>query len=77
MKKITLLAIAITAIGFTSCKKDRTCTCTEISNGQTGTYSYTIKEESKKTAKDVCTKITTTETSGNTVTTSSTDCKLS
>jgi hypothetical protein len=28
MKKITLFAVAVIAISFASCKKDRTCTCT-------------------------------------------------
>jgi len=28
MKKITILAVAVLAISFASCKKDRTCTCT-------------------------------------------------
>lgn len=31
MKKITLFAAAVLAVSFTSCKKDHTCTCTEVS----------------------------------------------
>lgn len=31
MKKITLFIAVIAAAGFTSCKKDRTCTCTTTS----------------------------------------------
>lgn len=30
MKKITISALAITALFFASCKKDRTCSCTSI-----------------------------------------------
>ena len=29
MKKITIIAVAALAISFASCKKARTCTCTE------------------------------------------------
>jgi len=77
MKKITLLAVAALAISFTSCKKDRTCTCTNISsNGNTTTETITIKEESKKTAKDFCYKSTNVSTSGSTTSNSSSDCKL-
>lgn len=35
MKKITLIAIALSTLSFISCKKDRTCTCTSTPTSQT------------------------------------------
>jgi hypothetical protein len=35
MKKITLLAVVALAVAFTSCKKDRTCKCTQTPVSQT------------------------------------------
>ncbi|MBI3520834.1 MAG: hypothetical protein HY062_15965 [Bacteroidetes bacterium] len=70
MKKITLLAVAFTALTFASCKKDRTCTCkttttSEITNytgggSSTGSNFGTTEDKtvmtkvSKKTAKTNC-----------------------
>lgn len=35
MKKITLLAVVALAVAFTSCKKDRTCKCTQTPVSET------------------------------------------
>jgi hypothetical protein len=55
MKKITLLAVACVAISLASCKKDRTCTCTNTSTqpdyygpGVSTKTETTIYKESKK-----------------------------
>jgi hypothetical protein len=55
MKKIAL--IAVLAISIASCKKDRTCTCTDTyttSSGSTqvDTYEVTVKKVTKAQAKD-------------------------
>lgn len=69
MKKITLFAFAIAALSFASCKKARTCTCTNTVSKTTtypnGTvdndpsYSYSdafvsTTKLSKKSAKGLC-----------------------
>jgi hypothetical protein len=53
MKKLLLSSIVVVALLSTSCKKDRTCTCTTSGSGLNATSSYTIKETKKK-AKDAC-----------------------
>jgi len=80
MKKITLLAVALVAISFASCKKERECECTttSTSGSTTGTSTYTVKyaKISKGDAKTVCSK--TSHVSTNTAGSSSfiTDCKI-
>ena len=57
MKKITLLSIALIAISVASCKKDRTCSCTETDNsvGATTTeYKVVYKKVTKGSAKAAC-----------------------
>lgn len=54
MKKITLLAVALVAISFASCKKDYTCECTSTVLGLSATASTTI-HDTKSKAKDACT----------------------
>ena len=66
MKKITILAVAALAISFASCKKDRTCTCTDsttttvtTSSGSTTTTSNggdsrTFSKVSKKAGRVYC-----------------------
>jgi hypothetical protein len=58
MKKIApILAIALLAAGFTSCKKKYTCECKVTINGVTTTASATDTEKkSKKDAKAACDK---------------------
>jgi hypothetical protein len=57
MKKIAILSIAFVAITFASCKKERTCTCSTISN-EPGSVSsektIVYKKISKKDAKAAC-----------------------
>lgn len=81
MKKITILAVALVAISFASCKKERTCECTSTSTSgsTTTTTTQTIKFEkvSSGDAKAMCQKTTrvTTPSSG-TANTDVDDCKL-
>ncbi len=78
MKKILLIA-AVAGLAMASCKKDRTCECTNSSTapGSTSeTQTYTVKKVSKKTAKDVCVKTTSEFEVGGTKYTSTSDCKL-
>lgn len=71
MKKITLLALL--ALSFASCKKDRTCTCTntftEVITGgpDAGTYNQssasttTLKDVNGKSARSNCLSFTATD----------------
>lgn len=57
MKKITILSIALVAMSFASCKKDRTCTCSQIDNSPGATafeYKVVYKKISKSDAKAAC-----------------------
>lgn len=49
MKKLVLIASAITVMSLASCNKERTCTCTE--DGETTVY---VVEANKADAKDWC-----------------------
>ena len=70
MKKISILSvIAIAAIAFVSCKKDRVCEC---SNGST-VQKTTLNDVSKRTAKDACTSQTFDAGNGRQI---KVDCKL-
>lgn len=60
MKKIILFSTAILALGFASCKKDYTCTCTSAGSS-TATVTKLIGV-SKKTAKANCVSTITTGT---------------
>lgn len=65
MKKITLLAIALVAISVTSCKKDRTCSCTVTDNSPgstTSEYKVVYKKITKSNAKAACMSIDITPT---------------
>ena len=66
MKKITLLAIAGLAICFASCKKERTCECTN-SSPNSGLTTTVYKKIKKSDAKDHClnNSNTSSTTSGN------------
>jgi len=75
MKKIILFVAVVSAISFTSCKKDHTCTCTTTSTapGSVSTTSVTTINDAKKgDAKRACVKTTTVY---NGVTTTN-DCEL-
>lgn len=70
MKKITFFAVALLALSFASCKKERTCSCTvaitevttEIEDGDsdvetnayTGTVNYKMDKISKVGANGAC-----------------------
>ena len=51
MKKITLLAVAFASISVVSCRKDRTCECTDSLGG----VSYVATTTVKSTKKDATT----------------------
>jgi hypothetical protein len=53
MKKITLLAVAFVAISAISCRKDRTCECTDATSGITVIATTTVKS-TKKDATSWC-----------------------
>jgi hypothetical protein len=53
MKKITLLAVAFLAISVVSCRKDRTCECTDSTGGVT-IVSTTKVKSTKKDGKTWC-----------------------
>jgi hypothetical protein len=56
MKKITLFAIALVAISFASCKKDRVCTCTTTpTQGVVRTSETTYFKSKKSDARLLCT----------------------
>ena len=57
MKKITIIALAFAGLSLASCKKDRTCTCTETwtpvsGSAQVTTTEVTIKKVKKGEALD-------------------------
>jgi hypothetical protein len=51
MMKKTILVLAIVTVGLSSCRKDRSCTCTDGSNNL-GTFNYTNVKKSE--AKRYC-----------------------
>lgn len=71
MKKIAILSIALMALSFASCKKDRTCTCKDASGGEV----KKISKITKKQALSNCQSRTLTQagTTGN----GAEDCTLS
>ena len=56
MKKTLFIAIVALAIGFASCKKDRTCTCThsEMGSTKTDTEITTYTNVTEKSALATC-----------------------
>lgn len=69
-KMITLSAVVLTAMLFTSCKKDYTCTCVTKDNGvELSRTSVTIKD-TKKNAESACSGKATASGGGVTITTS-------
>jgi hypothetical protein len=56
MKKITLF-VAVLSLTMASCRKDRTCTCTDSSDEpgfSSSTYVQTYGSSKKKDAKNAC-----------------------
>lgn len=78
MKKLSILTVAVLAISFASCKKDRVCTCTVTQTGSTvsGSYVTTMTKVSKGTAKKACISGTNYDTASAAFITTY-DCKLS
>jgi hypothetical protein len=78
MKKITLLAVAaIAVLSMTSCKKDRTCTCTQTDASGTTAYTMVITKVTKKGATmGACASGTTTETVSGTSYVTTTSCTV-
>ncbi|MGZ3865358.1 MAG: hypothetical protein ACXVNR_02725 [Bacteroidia bacterium] len=70
MKKISILAFALVAISFASCKKDYTCTCTDATGGEVRKFS----KVTKRAAESNCQTATVTATVG---TPGTETCKLS
>lgn len=60
MKKIApIVALAIVAASFASCKKTYTCNCTYTISGVSQTYSWTTAKMKKKDAETACKNYTT------------------
>ncbi len=77
MKKITLVVACLGLIVLSSCKKDRTCTCTDTNpDGKVEISTFTLTEISGRDAKDFCSNSSRSETYGGTTEKSSSDCKL-
>ena len=78
MKKVILFATAVAAISFTSCIKERDCTCKETTTDASGSSSsvdqkYTYKDVTKRQAKNNCISMTYTDAAA---TVHTRDCKL-
>ncbi len=81
MKKIFLLLSIVAVASLTSCKKDRTCSCTTTDTyptvagySETNTSEFKMTKISKGSAKRGCVKTTTTGNGSSYSTT--VDCKL-
>ena len=86
MKKITLLAVAVIAVSFASCKKAKTCTCTRtqtqtsngISTSSTSSDVISYDKISSEDANIMCPKTKTgTFSNGNSTYINTTACTLS
>ncbi|MGZ3899422.1 MAG: hypothetical protein ACXVNO_10840 [Bacteroidia bacterium] len=83
MKKILLIA-AVAGMAMVSCKKDRTCSCTETStttnNSVTVSSSQNVDvvftKQTKRIAKLACVHTKSTDTNNNTTHTTETNCTL-
>ncbi|MGZ3864058.1 MAG: hypothetical protein ACXVPN_13190 [Bacteroidia bacterium] len=51
MKKLTFIALGAFALAATSCKKDRTCTCTVTDSSGSTTHTVVVKNATKKSIK--------------------------
>lgn len=47
-------AVLLTAVSFTSCKKDYTCTCTTVVGGVSATNAHDVKDATLVDAKKTC-----------------------
>ncbi len=57
MKTSLYITIALGAFLISSCKKERTCVCTTISQGITSTSDSIFDPDTKKSAKADCSKM--------------------
>jgi hypothetical protein len=78
MKKVILFATILSAVSFTSCVKERDCTCTSTYTPAGGsaistTQVYTYKDVTKRQAKNNCISMTYTDAAAGVHTE---DCKL-
>lgn len=83
MKKFTLMAVAVFALGLTSCKKDFVCECTNTYTSSGGTTTtdpaanVTYRDVKKGEAKSLCQKTTVVNVgAGGGTSTEVNDCKL-
>lgn len=78
MKKITLFALALVAISFASCKKDRVCTCTTTGSFGTTKDVTTFYKAKKSDAREMCigSQTETTYSNGSVNTGNKTTCEL-
>ena len=53
MKKITLIIITLITISIVSCKKDRTCTCTDATGSEVRKYTKVTKAQAKADCQTV------------------------
>ena len=66
MKKVFIIA-SVALVSLASCKKDRTCTCTTVSGGNTHVVATKMHKVKKGDAREACSlqgSITTTTDSG-------------
>ena len=77
MKKLVLCVAVISAMFFTSCKKDRTCTCTTTYGGVAGTADVVTYTKARKgDARAACLSSSGTDTNGGTTVAWSQACTL-
>ncbi len=82
MKKVIIAVAALATLSLVSCKKDWSCSCVSTTSGGGATITgdaqvVTHKEIKKGAATANCHDWETTETSGGTTYTTTTDCTLS
>jgi hypothetical protein len=77
MKKSILILAALVVVGFSSCKKDRSCDCTFTSGSFSSTETITVKHVTKKQALyGKCASGSQSSTNGGTTTTGTVTCTL-
>ncbi|MES2139227.1 MAG: hypothetical protein V4511_05935 [Bacteroidota bacterium] len=79
MKKVLLFVAVVSAFSFASCKKDRTCTCTDTNTipGSSATTSVKTYTDAKKgDARAACSSYSSTSDFGGTTYVFTTTCEL-
>jgi hypothetical protein len=51
MRKLFIVAFALSAIAAVSCEKERTCVCTEVYEGENNNYTTVSEMETEKSSK--------------------------